>query len=108
MNKELPNDDTGNALQRLKDDGTDLTKMIEIDFFISVPSESFGILVVEKIKEALPNATFSIEEEEDDFTCYCKISMIPSYDDVVETESLMNAIAEPYGGYIDGFGSFGN
>ena len=33
MNKELPNDNTGNALQRLKDDGTDLTKMIEIDFF---------------------------------------------------------------------------
>ncbi|SLJ84955.1 ribonuclease E inhibitor RraB [Psychrobacter sp. DAB_AL43B] len=107
MNKELPNDDTGNALQRLKDDGTDLTKMIEMDFFISVPSESFGILIIEKIKEALPNATFDIEEEED-FTCYCKISMIPSYDDVVETESLLNAIAKPYGGYIDGFGSFGN
>ena len=28
MNKELPNDNTGNALQRLKDDGTDLTKMM--------------------------------------------------------------------------------
>ncbi len=34
--------------------------------------------------------------------------MIPFYDDIIKFEEDLNNIASQYGGYTDGFGSFGN
>ena len=103
----LPNTDTGQALKRLEDDGSDLSKPMLIDFFVSVPSEASGKLVASEADSLGFNT--SVEKDDDgDWTCYCETTLIPSYTTIVNIEEKLNNIAIKYGGYSDGFGSFGN
>ena len=39
---EFPDDDTGEALRQFKNQGFDLSKNMEIDFFVAVPSKEIG------------------------------------------------------------------
>ena len=85
----------------------DLSKPMEIDFFVAVPSKKSGNIVAEKIR----NMGFKINVEQDDetgeWTCYCTKTLIPEYSEVVKIEKELTSIAQPYGGYADGFGSYG-
>jgi hypothetical protein len=104
----LPDDATGNALQRLIDDGSDLARPMEMDFFVAVPSEPPGNAVA---SDARANGfTTSVEQDAAtaDWTCYCTKTIVPSYDEVVRIEALLDGIARPHGGHADGFGSYGN
>ncbi len=110
MFKKLPNTATGNALRRLQDDGTNLTKIIEIDFFVFLASSENLSELIHEVKKYFPNVILDVdyEAEEESLTLYCKIAMIPNYDDVVEVEVLLDNIAKKFGGWLDGFGSYGN
>ncbi len=103
-----PNDETGQSLNRLKSDGSDMSKAMKIDFFIEVPDLETG----RKIEQAVAKDSyeFSIEQDEDtqEWTCYASKLIIPSYVNVVTEEKYLDLVAQKFGGKLDGFGSYGN
>lgn len=103
-----PNDATGDALKRMENDGSDLSMPMEFDFCIGLPSETAGT----KMTKQIESLGFDVNVEKDDktqeWTCYCTKTIIPTYDEVSGIEKQLSLVAKPYGGYSDGFGSYGN
>jgi hypothetical protein len=104
----IPNDDTGAALRRFVNNGWDLAKPMEIDFFVAVPSEQDGYQVSVKARELGFQTSVEQDDETLKWTCYCTKVLVPTYEAIVEIENQLNFISTPYGGYSDGFGSYGN
>jgi regulator of RNase E activity RraB len=116
--KSIPDDATGEALRQLMERGSDLSKPMEMDFFITVPSKEAGDKVAIKVREL--GFTTAVEQEDEldeeghppdhqmEWTCYCTKTLIPDYSEIVQIEEQLESIAKEFGGYTDGFGSFGN
>lgn len=106
--EDFPDDATGNALKELVRNGADISKPMEIDFFVACPSEQMCIKIAREAEKH--GFRVSVEEDSDtgDWTCYCAKILVPSYVSVTKIEALLTEIATPFGGYSDGFGSFGN
>ena len=104
----LPDDETGAALQRLADDGSDLSRPLKMDFFIAVPDQQRG----QRVAAAASGLGFEVSVEQDEetkeWTCYCTKEITPSYSMVVQIEQQLDLLARKYQGYADGFGSYGN
>jgi regulator of RNase E activity RraB len=105
---QFPDDETGDALKQFQQNGFDLTKPLEIDFFIAIPSKVMGEKVAMEVKKL--GYEVSVEQDNDtgEWTCYCTKRMVPFYNDIIRVEEELNGIAKTYGGYADGFGSYGN
>lgn len=104
----IPNDETGNALRQIKNDGSDLTKPLEIDFFVAVPSEKIGNSVALDVMSLGFKTSVELDVESGEWTCYCTIKLIPEYLEIVKIEKQLSAIAQLYDSYLDGFGTYGN
>ncbi|GAW85496.1 conserved hypothetical protein [Bathymodiolus platifrons methanotrophic gill symbiont] len=104
----IPNDATGDALRRFIKNGSNLSELMEIDFFVAVPSKQKGNQVALEARALGFNASVEFDVENSDWTCYCTKTLIPEYLEVVKIEKQLSYIAKPHGGYTDGFGSFGN
>lgn len=104
--KDIPDDDTGQAIKRWAKEGTDLTQPINIDFFVAVDNEFLG----QKIAAELMGFSTSVEKDDEtgEWTCYCTKTMIPDYTAVLHVESMLQNIADKFGASYEGFGSFGN
>jgi hypothetical protein len=46
--------------------------------------------------------------DDSDWDVICAVSMVPTYDGVVRIQQELNNLAKPFGGYSDGWGTFGN
>jgi hypothetical protein len=95
------------GLDRIAHDGSDLTRPLEMDFFVAVPDEASGQTVAKRA-DMLGFRT-SVEQDDDsgEWTCYCTKILIASYEAVREIERQLDAIGRAVGGHADGFGSFG-
>lgn len=101
-------DATTAALRRLVEDGSDLHRPMQMDFFVAVPNEAVGHAVASRV--APFGFLTSVERDQDTgkWTCYCTKTIVPQYSTVVNIEKQLDRIAGELGGYADGFGSFGN
>jgi Regulator of ribonuclease activity B len=104
----IPNDETGEALKLIASNGSDLNKPMEIDFFVAIPSKEKGDLIALKVRELGFDASVEQDDETLEWTCYCTKTLIPRYSEIIEIEQQLNSMSKPYGGYSDGFGSYGN
>ena len=108
MSVEEEEEATRAALVRYAEHGSDLSKPMTIDFFVAVPNDDAGRAVA----RAAVALGFEVSVERDqmtmEWTCYCKKSLIPTFEAVIAIERQLDALAKPHGGYADGFGSFGN
>jgi hypothetical protein len=104
----IPDDETGEALRLIEENGSDLSQPMEMEFFVAVPSEEAGREIARRAEALGFDALVEYDEEDAAWTCYCVKTMIPAYEAVVGVEKQLGALAEPFGGYADGFGSFGN
>lgn len=105
---QFPDNDTGDALNQFQENGFDLSRPMDIDFFIAVPSRKAGNQVAMEAAKIGFKVSVEKDEESKEWTCYCTKTLIPEYFEVVRIEEELSSIAEPYGGYSDGFGSYGN
>jgi hypothetical protein len=108
-----PDDADGGALRRLEADGSDLSRPMDIDFAVAVPGESSGKAVAEAARAAGYAAKVACDgsgEDEDSqrWTCYCTRRMVPSREALRAAEAELERVSAPHGGYLDGWGSFGN
>ena len=108
MEKTLPNDADGDALRGLIEDGYDLSKPIQIDFHISIPSESAGNDLIQITENLSFISDLDYDDDTDSWTCWCSKSMIPEYDLLIQTQKQLNKLAKKVGGHADGWSSFGN
>ncbi|QTL36562.1 ribonuclease E inhibitor RraB [Pseudoalteromonas viridis] len=104
----IPNDETGAALKAYVKDGSDLSKPMNMDFFIAVPNKVKGDAIAQKVTKLGFQTSVEFDDEAQEWTCYCNKTIVPSYSNVVAIEKQLDEVSKPYGGYSDGFGSFGN
>ena len=118
MNR-FPNDADGDALARIAAGGVDMTKPLTIEVAIHAPSQS----AADAIKSAVINAGYAANIEFDEgephdesdpeeveefgpaWTVYTQIAMVPAYDEVIRIQAELDAVAKPYNGYTDGWGT---
>jgi regulator of RNase E activity RraB len=101
-------DSTAAALKRLEEDGSDLNRPMEIDFFAAVPNKVAGKQVEAEARKLGYSTAVEQDEDTGEWTCYCTKKLVPVLAAVEAIEREIDTIARRYGGHGDGFGSFGN
>lgn len=102
--QQFPDDDNGNVLWQMAEDGDDLTVAHEIEYSIAFKSQEIAekcalFLLAEEQKISL----FQDEENNEWFiTIY--VYMEPDYSDIVDLEEWFTKIATDYNGEYDGWG----
>jgi regulator of RNase E activity RraB len=108
QNDNLPDDADGDALRRVLAGGSDLSKLMEIDYAVAVPDEEACRKVAQVAEKAGYRAKTWQDEESCSWTCYCSKTIIASYDNLISDQKLLDELSKPYGGYSDGWGTWGN
>jgi len=116
MNSQYPDDADGDALRRVESLGYDMSRSMDIEFHIAAPDELTAYWIVSKVNALGFDTSVSFDDAEldldsnDDFlwTCTCTRNMVPEYTELVEWQARLNQIAQPLGGFVDGWGTFGN
>jgi hypothetical protein len=105
---EYPDDADGAALRRVQAHGSDMTRPMDIDFAVSVPNEEAG----QRVAEAAGARGYRTKVEKDDdsgeWTCYCSRRLVPEYEAILAAQVELDGLSESFGGYSDGWGTFGN
>src|SRR3982751_2604780 len=109
MANGFPNDADGDALQRVADDGSDMSKPMFIDFQIAVPDEA----AANGLAEVAYNLGFRVSIYESPecslpWTCECSVRMLATYEGVLAVQDQLAELSKGFGGHPDGWGTFGN
>ena len=102
----FPNDDNGDVLWQMAQDGDDLTEAHEIEYSIAFKSEEQAdqcalYLLKEEQKISLFEDT---EGESSEWIITIYVYMEPEHSDIVDLEEWFTKIAEQHGGEYDGWG----
>jgi len=83
-----------------------MSQPMEIDFFVIAPDQSKA----KKIAKAASYMGYRTRLERDDgvLTCNCTKRMLATYAGVVQAQQELDTLSRPFGGYTDGWGTFGN
>lgn len=108
MINQYPSDADGDALGRIAEEGSDMTKPMEIDFFIAVTTEEGGQAIAYAANQLGYETEIVFDEESGDLTCYCAKTMIPNYEAIIEVQKELDQLAKPHEEFSDGWGTLGN
>ena len=109
MATDYPDNADGNALRRLADSGADMSKPMDIDFFIAASDEATAEVVADKAAGLGYRTEICFDDDEslvDPWTCECTKAMVPTYEAVIAAQAELHAIARSLGAYTDGWGTF--
>ncbi len=79
-----------------------------IDFTVAIPDESTGNAIALKAIEIGYETRVDQDLESGDWTCYCSKAMFATYRDLINGQLELDKIAVAYGGFADGWATFGN
>jgi len=105
---DYPPDADGDALRRVRDGGSNMTKPMDIDFAVAVPDRATGEAIAERALAHGYLVRVHQGTQSMAWTCYCTRRMVPEYDAVVAAQRELDGISQPLGGHCDGWGTFGN
>ena len=104
--EQFPDDDNGNVLWQMAEDGDDLTELHEIEFSISFQdqknAEQCALYLLYQEQKVSLFQDDSVEPNEWVITIF--VNMEPEYSDIVDLEQWFTKIAEQFGGEYDGWG----
>ena len=105
MNINFPNDENGDVLRGMVDEGDDISKPRNIDFYFAFEIEDEAKCFAEQVRvtTGLP-AEVSTYESDQWQVCVTKY-MVPKHHDITELETSLTHIARLYHGDADGWGS---
>ena len=104
--QQFPDDDNGDVLWQMHQDGDDLTEAHEIEYSIAFTSqEKAEHCALFLLKEEQKISLF-VDEETDlkEWIITIYVYMEPEYSDIVDLEEWFTKIAQQYGGEYDGWG----
>lgn len=107
---DLPNDVDGDVLRSLSEKGVDLTKPREIEFYCYAPDYKIASQIVGELSQHgfTPHIYDDGEEDNDAskrFSVYNAKMMVPTYQDIIETQRILNSLLKPFGTECDGWGT---
>jgi hypothetical protein len=105
---DFPQDADGDSLRLAVDAGSDMTRPMVIDFTVSAPNESSARSIARLVEAQGFDPSISDDGRGGTWSVYCSMSMLATYDGVVERRSRLNQLVEPHGGHCDGWVTFGN
>jgi hypothetical protein len=109
MTDDLPNGGDGEALRRIADGGSDLTKPMFVSFQVAVPDEaSAKALAAVAAKLGYRVSVYESPQCTLPWTCECSTRMLATYQGVIAIQNELAEISKPFGGLPDGWGTFGN
>lgn len=103
--EQFPDDDNGNVLWQMVEDGDDLTELHEIEFSIAFQDQQNAEQCAMHLLYQNKNFSFqddSVEPNEWIITIF--VTMEPEYSDIVDLEQWFSTIAEQFNGEYDGWG----
>lgn len=102
---QFPDDGNGDMLQALADAGVDLSKSLELDFYLVFPDK-------QKAETAL-NALTALDEggevelnfnDLEQWELIVSLNMVPDHTAITAKEAELDKFAKKFGGYNDGWG----
>jgi hypothetical protein len=106
MQRDFQNDADGDALQRIKDHGSDMSQPMKIDFHVEVPDKAAGKLVAEAAREM--GFLTKLVDDDPGWTCWCTKEMLATYDGVIAIQKTLDGISRAFGGNCEAWGTSGN
>ena len=104
----IPNDADGDAMQRVIEGGADVTRPMVVDFQIDCPD----VAGAEAIGAKVPGGEFAVriyqDPEDGAVTCECSREMLLDHSELIRIQRQLTEIAEPFGGWCESWGTFGN
>ncbi|HAV4214198.1 ribonuclease E inhibitor RraB [Acinetobacter baumannii] len=104
--EQFPDDDNGNVLWQMVEDGDDLTELHEIEFSIAFQdqqnAEQCAMHLLYQEQKISLFQDDSVEPNEWIITIF--VTMEPEYSDIVDLEQWFLTIAEQFNGEYDGWG----
>lgn len=100
----FPNDEDGQVLKMLSKQGVDFTEPQNIDFVIAVPAKKNGKVILETLRSEGFNCELEQDEETEEWTCYCFITMLLKYKEIVDIQKRLDELSKPHDGYTEGWG----
>src|SRR5258707_1243135 len=96
MPHEFPNDSDGGALRQLVSDGSDLTKLMYIDFQVAVPGEASAKALADIAwKLGYRVKTYASPKCSLPWTCECSTRMLATYEGVLAVQAELAELASP-------------
>ena len=105
---KIPDDADGDAMRRVIEDGSDVGRPMDIDFMIACPDVAAAESIAPLAEAAGYGVSISVDEEDGAVTCYCVRRMLLDYDALMACQAELDEMGQKYGGWIDGWGTFGN
>jgi hypothetical protein len=108
MDHDYPDDDDGDALRRVASCGNDMSRPMDIDFFVVPPAPSSGSMIAEVAARAGYRTQLLRDDEDGGLTCYCTKRMLATHEGVLRAQQELDELSRPLGGHTDGWGTSGN
>lgn len=105
--QQFPNDDNGDALRHMAEQGVDLSLSHQVDFEHVFSDEARARAFADAISEFVVDTKVHAPDEEDpeqEWEVQCRIAMVPSHAEITAMEMKLEAAASEQGGYSDGWG----
>jgi hypothetical protein len=104
----FPDDENGNVLRGMYEDGDDMSQPRDIDFTVVLPNSdavqdfgsrfyNLGLQVKSKKIGTVPELPWDVS---------VTVNMLPSYEEITAFEQKLEQVAKPLGGRNDGWGCF--
>lgn len=100
----FPKDEDGQVLKMLYKQGVDFKEPQNLDFMVAVPDQKSGEVVLETLRSDGFTCELEQDEEMEEWTCYCFITMLLKYEEIIAIQKRLDALCKPYGGYTEGWG----
>ena len=104
----FPEDDNGDVLWQMQEDGDDLTEVHEIEFTLAFQSkqhaEQCALHLLHEEQRVSLHEDDNDEKQSSEWLIVVYIHMEPEYQDIVDLEQWFTNIAEQYHGEYDGWG----
>lgn len=104
--KIYPDDDNGNVLWQMHQDGDDLTEAHEIEYSIAFNTQELAEKCALFLLQEEQKISLFVDEENEvhEWIVTIYVYMEPEYSDIVDLEEWFTKIAEQQGGEYDGWG----
>lgn len=118
----FPDDENGDVLRRMHDDGVDLTCPRIVNFEHVFPDERSAQSFASEVRpEVVRVEVYAAQDDsllarllsgltgkKPPFEAQCQVRIVPTHDAITATETKLAAMAERFGGRADGWGSMSN
>ena len=103
---QFPDDDNGKMLEAMADAGIELSKALDVDFFLVFEDQRDAESALEELGKSDLEGEIELllNDESGKWELIVCLNMVPAYDAIVEQEISQHEFAQEFGGITDGWG----